>query len=75
MATLLLFMEAAMNIAECEKMEGGEFFATVPGLPGLWAAGPTVEVARKELRHQNSDAENRQREAVSRRPAGGGSDG
>ena len=38
-----------MKSAEYEKMEEGGWFAFIPGLDGLWATGPTIELARKEL--------------------------
>jgi len=38
-----------MDHAQYEKMESGEWFASIPGLTGLWARGTTVEAARKDL--------------------------
>jgi len=49
MATYHQFIETAMNHAQYEKMESGEWFASIPGLAGLWAAGTSVEAARKVL--------------------------
>ncbi len=49
MATMLQYMENALNHAQYEKMEKGEWFATMPGLSGLWASGKTIEEARKGL--------------------------
>jgi predicted RNase H-like HicB family nuclease len=49
MATMLQYMENGLNHAQYEKMENGEWFATIPGLSGLWATGKTVEEARKDL--------------------------
>jgi predicted RNase H-like HicB family nuclease len=49
MATYHQFIESAMEHAQYEKMESGEWFASIPGLAGLWASGPNVEVARKDL--------------------------
>ncbi len=49
MATILRYIEAAMEHARYEKMEDGEWFATIPGFSGLWASGRSVEAARKEL--------------------------
>lgn len=46
---MLQFMDAAINQAHYEKMEDGEWFATIPGLTGLWATGNSVEAARKDL--------------------------
>jgi predicted RNase H-like HicB family nuclease len=49
MATCLRFLDAAMNHAQYEKTEDGEWFASIPGFTGLWATGPTVEATRKDL--------------------------
>jgi predicted RNase H-like HicB family nuclease len=49
MATYPEYMQAAMNHAEYEQMEDGDWFASIPGLSGLWATGETKEGARKEL--------------------------
>jgi predicted RNase H-like HicB family nuclease len=49
MATYLHFLEAAMNNAQYEKTEDGDWFASIPGLAGLWATGPTIEATRKDL--------------------------
>jgi predicted RNase H-like HicB family nuclease len=49
MATYLHFVEAAMNNARYEKTEDGDWFASIPGLAGLWATGATVEATRKDL--------------------------
>ncbi len=49
MATVLQYMEAAMRRASYERIEGGAWFASIPGLGGLWATGSTIEEARKDL--------------------------
>jgi predicted RNase H-like HicB family nuclease len=49
MATYRQFIETAIDHARYEKMESGEWFASIPGLAGLWATGTTVEAARKDL--------------------------
>jgi predicted RNase H-like HicB family nuclease len=49
MATVLQYMEHAMNHAKYEEMADGQWFASIPGLAGCWASGPSVEAARKEL--------------------------
>ena len=49
MATYLRFLDAAMNHAQYEKTEEGDWFASIPGFVGLWATGQTVEAARKDL--------------------------
>ena len=49
MATHFQYIEAAMNCAVHEKMEDGGWFASIPGLTGLWATGRSKEAARKDL--------------------------
>ena len=49
MATYLRYLEAAMDHAEYEKMEDGGWFASIPGLAGLWATGRSIEATRKDL--------------------------
>ena len=44
------YINAAMHKAEYERLEDGVWFATIPGLDGLWASAPTVEKSREELR-------------------------
>jgi predicted RNase H-like HicB family nuclease len=51
MATPLEYMHAAMRRAQYERVENEGWFATIPELPGLWASGPTIEDARKDLFH------------------------
>jgi predicted RNase H-like HicB family nuclease len=48
-ATVLQYIEHAMNHAQYEQMADGGWFASIPGLAGCWASGPSVEAARKEL--------------------------
>lgn len=38
-----------MQRAEYEQMENGRFFATIPGLKGLWAEEATLDACRAEL--------------------------
>ncbi len=38
-----------MRRASYERIEGGLWFASIPGFSGLWARGSTVEEARKDL--------------------------
>ena len=49
MATHLQYIEAAINCAVYEKMEDGGWFASIPGLIGLWATGRTKAAARRDL--------------------------
>lgn len=49
MATYLEYARAAMNRAEYEEMEDGEWYASIPGFEGLWAVGPTREDTREQL--------------------------
>jgi predicted RNase H-like HicB family nuclease len=36
-------------------MEDGEWYASIPGFPGLWATGPTIEDTRAHLRETLED--------------------
>jgi predicted RNase H-like HicB family nuclease len=49
MATFLQYMEAAMKRAQVEQMEDGEWYASIPGLAGLWAVGASAQEARAQL--------------------------
>ena len=49
MAALSEYLRAAMRNAEYEQLEGGDWYAHIPGLPGLWASARTVEDTRNEL--------------------------
>ena len=49
MATPLEYMKAAMRHAHYEQLEDGAWFASIPGLTGLWASGPTIEKTREDL--------------------------
>lgn len=43
------YLHEAMRRAEYERLETGEWYVHIPGMPGLWATGPTVEDARTDL--------------------------
>jgi predicted RNase H-like HicB family nuclease len=49
MASLTEYQHAAMRNAEYERLEDGDWYAHIPGLPGLWASAKTVEDTRNEL--------------------------
>lgn len=49
MATYLEYMRAAMKHAQFEQMEDGSWYASIPGLRGLWAQGATQTEAEREL--------------------------
>jgi predicted RNase H-like HicB family nuclease len=49
MASLTEYKHAAMRHAEYERLEDRDWYAHVPGLPGLWASAKTVEDIRNEL--------------------------
>lgn len=51
MSTVLEYMRAAMRQAQYEKLEDGTFYAFIPEFEGLWATGPNVEDARRDLYH------------------------
>lgn len=48
---LTRYLDTAMGRARYELMEDDEgWFATIPGFPGLYGSGETVEEARRDLR-------------------------
>lgn len=49
-ATYLEYADAAMKHARFERLEDGRWYASIPGLTGLWADGTTKEETAKELR-------------------------
>lgn len=49
MTSRIEYINAAMAKADYERMEDGQFFATIPGFDGLWAVGRTRNEAAKEL--------------------------
>ncbi len=49
------YIQAAMHQAHYELIEDGTFFATIPGLEGLWANAPTLEECRDELQSSLED--------------------
>jgi predicted RNase H-like HicB family nuclease len=49
------YIREAMRLARYELMENGRFFATVPGLKGLWAEDATLEACRGELQSALED--------------------
>jgi predicted RNase H-like HicB family nuclease len=49
MATYLEYLRAAMNRAQYEQMEDGEWYAHIPEFKGLWATGGTRHAATQEL--------------------------
>jgi predicted RNase H-like HicB family nuclease len=44
------YLSAAMRFARVEAMGDGRYFATVPGLKGLWADGETADACVRQLR-------------------------
>jgi predicted RNase H-like HicB family nuclease len=49
MAALTEYLHAAMRHAEYERLDDGDWYAHIPGLPGLWASAKTVEDTRNDL--------------------------
>ncbi len=49
------YIREAMRLARYELMENGRFFATIPGLKGLWAEDATLEACREELQSTLED--------------------
>ena len=44
------FLNAALETAHYELIEDPEpFYGSIPGLPGVWASGLTLEACRKNL--------------------------
>ena len=43
------YCQRALERAEYKKLEDGTWFAEIPGFPGVWANGKTVEECRQEL--------------------------
>lgn len=46
---LLAYMSRAIEQAEYKRLEDRSWFAEIPGFPGVWANGATVEACRQEL--------------------------
>lgn len=44
------YVEAAMGLAQAEKMEDSRYFGAIPGFQGLWAEGKTKKECLGELR-------------------------
>ena len=44
------YIEAAMQEAQFELMENGDYFGSIPSCEGAWADAPTVDACRTELR-------------------------
>ena len=49
------YIREAMRLAHYELMQNGRFFATIPGLKGLWAEDTTLEACREELQSTLED--------------------
>ena len=49
MVALTEYLHAAMRHAEYERWGKGDWYAHIPGLPGLWASAETVEDTRNDL--------------------------
>ncbi len=46
---IIQYVDRALHRAHYRLIEDGAFCATVPGLPGVIATGPTVETCRNQL--------------------------
>ena len=46
---LFEYVQKAIEKATYKKLEDQTWFAQIPGFPGIWANGKTVEACRKEL--------------------------
>ena len=49
------YIREAMRLAHYELTETGRFFATIPGMTGLWAEDATLEACREELQSTLED--------------------
>jgi predicted RNase H-like HicB family nuclease len=49
MATRSEYIDAALHEASYEKLEDGTWYASIPQLPGLWAAEATLEETKNDL--------------------------
>jgi len=47
--TIRRYAHAALELVSSKQYEDGAWYVQVPGLPGVWAEGPTNEDARREL--------------------------
>jgi predicted RNase H-like HicB family nuclease len=46
---LFEYAQKAIEKAVYKRLDNGTWFAEIPGFPGVWANGRTVEACRKEL--------------------------
>jgi len=46
---LINYINAALKKAEYKKLDDGSWFGEIPGFPGVWANGKTLEACREEL--------------------------
>jgi len=46
---LLRYIESAVKKAKYKKLENDTWFAEIPGYPGVWSNGKTIEECRNEL--------------------------
>ena len=46
---IVQYINAAVELAEFERMEDSRYFATVPVCLGVWAEGESVEECREQL--------------------------
>jgi predicted RNase H-like HicB family nuclease len=49
------YIQTAMHNSHYELIEDGTFFATIPGLEGLWANAATLEECRDKLQSSLED--------------------
>lgn len=52
---LTAYIEAALALAEYEKLEDGSYSGLIPGLPGVVAFGRTLRQCEEELRSTLED--------------------
>jgi predicted RNase H-like HicB family nuclease len=49
MGTIRRYISEALKRAEYERMDDGQFFASIADFEGLWATGASIEDARSDL--------------------------
>ena len=49
------YIRAAMKRAEYDKLEDGSFYGDIPGLQGVYADAPALELCRDELQSALED--------------------
>jgi len=43
------YIQAAMHTVEVKRLDSGEWFASIPPCPGVWASADSPEAARAQI--------------------------